>query len=280
MIDKNAEVKRELARLGIEPRKTRGQNFLLDESVCSELIELVGVSREMAVVEVGPGMGVLTNHLFQRVPNLVAIELEPDFCRALRERFAQFTSENLICADVRQVSLEPFFRSAGKKLTVVGNIPYSISTDLIFWLFEQQEYVERACFLFQREFAERIAAGGGVRASGVISLMCEMHASAELGAIVSGESFYPPAKVESRLVALRLRPHPRLSEIDPKRFRTVVRAAFSKRRKTLVNSLNGSELGLAKEQILLALKNANIDPIRRAETLTFDEFVDLTKAVA
>lgn len=261
-------VKRSLNQLGLKPSKQRGQNFCVDESVIANIVEFGKPQPGENLLEIGPGLGALTEAL-SRYGRLTLIEIEPKFCRELSRRFPQ---ARVMQADVREVSLAAF----GPDLVVFGNLPYAFSSDIIFHLIDNAAYVRRAVLLLQREFAERLAAEPGGRAYGVLSISAQLWAKINLGPIVAGDAFHPPAKVESRLVELIFSGEPRYEVADPVGLHIVVRAAFSRRRKKLLNSLEGAGL-FSREKISRALEKLAIDPARRAETLSIQEYVYLAR---
>lgn len=165
-------------------------------------------------------------------------------------------------------------------VAVFGNVPYSLSTDLFFWLVSERDRISHACFLMQKEFAERIAAPPGGRDYGVLSVYRELYFDAALGPTIGGENFYPPAAVDSTVLLLRARNHPLLEGLNQELFKTLVRAAFGQRRKTLVNSLLGSTKYREQKEIEEALSEVGVDGSRRAETLSLDEFVRLSRVIS
>ena len=259
-----------LRHLGVTPSKQRGQNFIIDPGVIEEIVSFGAPTADERVVEIGPGLGALTEALLQKGP-LTAIEIEERFCLDLQ---ARFPSLHVINQDVRTVD----FSTIGSDLTVFGNLPYVFSTEIVFTLIDQRAAVRRAVLLLQREFAERLAAPPGGRDYGTISVACAVWADLELGPVIAGDRFHPPTKVESRLVELRLRTTPRVDVGDPEWFRKVVKAGFLQRRKKLSNSLAASGM-FSRAAIAAALEASSIDGSRRAETLSLEEFARMAEAL-
>ena len=199
------------------------------------------------------------------------VELERKFCDDLSLKYPGL---NIINCDVRKVD----FSQLGDNLVVFGNLPYVFSTDIVFHLIAHHKVVTRAVLMLQREFAERMAASPGGRTYGVLSVGCQMQADIILGPIISGDSFHPPTSVESRLVEMRMLPQPRIQISDVAWYQRVVKAAFSKRRKQLANSLKGSGM-VPTDKVAVALAACSIDPTRRAETLSIQEFAALADAL-
>lgn len=259
-----------LQDLDVRPSKGRGQNFVINTSVITQIIEFGFPSESEHLVEIGPGLGALTSELYKIGP-LAVIEIEMKFCEDLERRFPNLVIVN---KDVRLVD----FSSLGKELVVFGNLPYSFSTEIIFHLIDNSASIARAVLLLQREFAERLVASPGGRDYGVLSVSCQIACETRLGPIIPGNSFHPPTKVESRLVELKFPKTPRFEINDVLWLKRCVRASFLQRRKKLLNSLRGSGFFI-NDGIEAACKDAGIDPGRRAETLSIEEFIKLSKAL-
>jgi len=260
-----------LRDLHVRPSKERGQNFLIRPEIPQAIADFGNVPEDAQVVEIGPGTGALTEYL-AKFKNLTLIEIEPSFCEHLKTKFPH---AKIINADVRTVDLS----TIGKDLYVYGNIPYVFSSEIVFHLIKCRAQVHQAVMMVQKEFAERIGASTCTRAYGSISVSAQLFADIELGIIVPGDAFHPPTEVQSRVMKLIFRETPRADVPDYEFFQVVVRAAFSQRRKKLLNSLM-SQGRWSKERILEALASAGISPDVRAETLSVEAFAALTKAFA
>ncbi|MCB0360008.1 MAG: ribosomal RNA small subunit methyltransferase A, partial [Bdellovibrionales bacterium] len=263
-----------LSELGITAKKSRGQNFLYDRNAAEQIVSFADL-RQGPVIEVGPGLGTLTELLAKRTANLTLIELEQTFADHLVQRGIIADPAQVIVGDARSINLEQHF--PGQAISVISNVPYSISTDLVLWVLEQRRVVRRACFLLQREFAERLASGPGSKRYGSLSVWRALFATAELGPRIPGTVFHPPTKVESQVIRMDIQEHPRIPVEDLHMFRTVVRAAFSQRRKMLSNSLQG--LFETKAQTAAALLNMAIDPNLRVEQVTLEQFARIASAL-
>ena len=275
------QIRQLLAIHGLAPSKRHGQNFLFDASLIQQLNDFAALEQDEAVVEIGPGLGALTEHILTRSARSVFIEIDSGFCRVLRERFADLReSDRLLEADVLEFSGENLaVQLSSERFAVVSNVPYSISSEILLWLFRNRRYLSRACLLLQREFAERIAAGPGSRAYGSLSVLRELYSEVEKGPIISGDRFYPKAQVESLAISLEMRGVPLIKELNDELFERVVRASFAQRRKTLANSLASSNLFEEKPSAVALLESLGIDPSRRAETLSVAEFAEITSAL-
>lgn len=270
MKNKQPRAKDMLRDLGVVPTKQRGQNFIIDPNVLQQIIEFGSPKQGDHLVEIGPGLGALTEKLVLYDANLVVVEIEEQFCRPLKEKFPSIQVHQ---GDVRQVDFSTF----GTELIVFGNLPYSFSTEIIFHLLDQGAAIKRAVLMLQREFAERVAAAPGSRTYGAISVNAQMRADVRLGGIISGESFHPRANVESILLELKILEKPRFQIENVEWFRRVVQAAFLQRRKKLKNSLLASGIFSNQEGVQQVLEMAQIDPGIRAEALTIEEFARLAK---
>lgn len=266
-----ARVRDQLAALGVQPSKRRGQNFLIDQTILDDLIEFSPIPKGGNLVELGPGLGALTERL-TAAARLGVVEIEPEFCQQLK---LKHPSINVVQADARNVDLRQF----GENLIIYGNLPYSFSTEILFHVLEYVDIARRATFLLQREFVERLAADPGGREYGVISVMVQTWATLRIGRVVSGNCFHPPTSVESRLVELTFSAAPRAQIDDLGWFRRVVRASFQQRRKKLQNSLRGAHL-VEPQQLIDVLAKCGIDGNRRAETLSLEEFAALARELA
>jgi 16S rRNA (adenine1518-N6/adenine1519-N6)-dimethyltransferase len=260
-------VRQRLKTLDVRPTKQRGQNFVLDESVSRAIAATCGPLDEYDVVEIGPGLGALTKHLLA-ARSLTVVEIEEAFCSELA---AQYPHVKIIHGDAREID----YRQLGKKLTVFGNLPYVFSTEIIFKVIESRSALRTAVFLLQKEFAERMAAPPGSRTYGVLSVMIQMVADVELGIVVPGTSFHPQANVDSCVVRVTFPEVAKVSVQDMNQFRKVVRAAFHQRRKMIHNSLKSSGK-VPKELVDQALQELSLDPSRRAETFSLEEFARLS----
>lgn len=254
------------------PRKRFGQNFLHDTQVIARLVSLVDPQPSDRMVEIGPGRGALTRQLIERCDNLSAIEIDRDLIAPLHTMAAlQGRTIKLIQADILEFDLVAFAaQEATKKIRLVGNLPYNISTPILFHLVSANPAIQDMHFMFQKEVVDRMIAPPGSRAYGRLSVMCQYHwAMSPLLNIPPG-AFFPPPKVDSAFI--RLVPHPNapVETGDPGAFVEVVRLAFGQRRKTLRNALATILSGAQIEQ-------AGIDPGERAEQIDLAGFAALSR---
>ncbi len=272
------ELKRFLARHGFVLKKGLGQNFLIDERVLDKIVEASGISERDGVLEIGPGAGVLTQRLAARAGKVVAVEKDAALQPLLAESLRAFARVEVVYADVLDVDLQELWaRFAGcPRVHVVANLPYYVTTPILFHILEAAVPVNNILVMVQKEVADRLAAAPGRKEYGALSVMVQYRAEVERIVSVPPSSFLPPPGVESVVVRLSCRPprHPVRHLPD---LRRVVRAAFATRRKTLANALAGG-LGWDRDETRRLLMGAGIDPDRRGETLSLQEFVRVADA--
>ena len=242
-----------------------GQNFLFDPSILHRLVEVSNVTAHDTVVEIGPGHGSLTAILSEIAKKVIAIELDNDLYIKLQNRFSGAGNVVIIQGDALTYDYETL-----ETFKVVANIPYYITTPIIFRLMEAGKRLKSMTLTIQKEVAERIIAGPNTKAYGILSIAVQYAAVPEFGFIIPREAFKPVPKVDSAVIHLTMRKTPKVVVKDEKFFFTVVRTAFGQRRKTLSNALKP-----LSHNIRESLINAGIDPRRRAETLTIEEFATL-----
>jgi 16S rRNA (adenine1518-N6/adenine1519-N6)-dimethyltransferase len=260
-----------LRDLDVRPSKERGQNFLIRTEVPEAIVAFGDVPQGAHIVEIGPGTGALTTHL-AGVERLTLIEIEPKFCAYLSQKYP---AAAIVQQDARSVD----FSSIGTDLFVFGNIPYVFSTEIVFQLLKYRSVIRHAVLMVQREFAERVAANPGGREYGSLSVAVKVYADVQLGPIVPGDAFHPPTSVQSRVMKISFLREPRVTLPDPVYFEVVVRAAFSQRRKKVLNSL--LSCGRWNREILLdALITAGISPDVRAEQIDIAGFAALADALS
>lgn len=265
-----------LERLGLKPQKSLGQHFLTQPKQARRIVAALDLTPADVVVEVGPGLGALTRPLAEQAARLVALELDRRLAEFLKQEFQAHPQVLILCQDILTYDLTALAREAGRPLKVVGNLPYQITSPLLFKLAAEKAAIERAVLMMQQEVALRLMAAPGGKDYGILSVLLQYHFAIESLFTLGPGNFYPPPQVTSTVVRLR----PRLVEpaaADPELLRRLVRLAFGQRRKTLANSLGAgaADLGLTPAQIAELLKAVGIEPQRRAETLSVAEFVAL-----
>jgi 16S rRNA (adenine1518-N6/adenine1519-N6)-dimethyltransferase len=253
-------------------RRALGQHFLRDPGIARAIVDLVAPTERDLVVEIGPGEGALTVELARRGGRIIALEIDPGLIESLRRRLPQVEVQH---ADARGWDYGGLTRPAGGRVLVVGNLPYSVSKPIVTALQAARGSIDVMALMLQREVAERLAAPPGGKVYGALSVLTQVGCEVELALRVPPEAFRPPPQVDSAVVRLRPRLESQVPAALEGRFREVVRAAFGRRRKTLPNALSEG-LGMPLGQMREATARSGVDPGRRAETLTIEEFVALT----
>ena len=254
-------------------RRALGQHFLRDGGIARAIVDLVAPTAADLAVEIGPGQGALTGELARRAGRVLALEVD----RTLVERVrAAFPAVEVLAADARAWDWTSLARPAGGRALVVGNLPYSVGTTILTALVRAPRAIDAMALMLQREVAERVAAAPGSKVYGSLSVHVQLHWHVELALRVPPGAFRPPPKVESAVLRLAPLPSPRVDLQDEQRFEAVVRAAFARRRKTLANAL-ATGLGLSVGATRDAATSAGVDPGRRAETLSIQEFAEVAR---
>jgi len=256
------------------PLKRLGQHFLVDPNIVRKIVATAGVQPGDTVLEIGPGRGILTRALCAAARTVVAVELDAKLVDYAREHLADCPNLDLQQGDALDWPLEQLPPGT----LVVANLPYYVSTPLLFRLLEARDRFDRLVLMLQTEVARRLVAQPGSKDYGVLSVMTQAHAAPSLAFQVSPSCFRPRPDVGSAVVTLPLRRPSLIEQAGEARFAQTVRAAFAHRRKTLANALRDE--GLAQDDIGRALAAAGIDPLRRAETLSVQEFIFLSRALA
>jgi len=255
-------------------RRALGQHFLRDSALARTIAELARLTPDDLCVEIGPGEGALTFLLAERAGRLLALEIDEAFLTRLGPRLASFAHVELRQADARRFdysTLPALKPSAAGRVVVVGNLPYSASKPILERLVEARTAISEMVLTLQKEVAERVAAGPGSKRYGALSVLTQLYCDVRLAATIPPGAFKPPPQVDSAVIHLRVLAAPRVPVADERRFRRIVEAAFGQRRKTLANALAGG-LGVSVATARQWLAAADLDPSRRAETLTLEEF--------
>ncbi|MFQ5901370.1 MAG: 16S rRNA (adenine(1518)-N(6)/adenine(1519)-N(6))-dimethyltransferase RsmA [Thermodesulfobacteriota bacterium] len=268
------------------PIKWRGQNFLDDPHAVAQIIEVSNLMPDDIVVEIGPGLGALTLSLAERVSKVIAIETDRNLTALLKKHIIrehpEYTDKiEVINDDALRFSYIELHKRFDKKLKLVANLPYNISTPILFKLLEERGVFTELTLMLQQEVAERITAPPGIKAYGILSVMVQLFADVSIEFNIPPSSFYPRPKVSSSIVRFKLLKRPRVAIDDLDLFRAIVKAAFGKRRKTLKNALRDIAVpdDLSPETLMNSLQRAGIDPMRRGETLSLEEFKSLHDAI-
>ena len=261
-----------LASRGIRPRKRLGQHFLIDRNILDIIVDALDLHHQDRVLEIGAGVGTLTQPLAASGAQVVAVEVDGRFAAALAEAVGTPPNVRFVYDDVLALDLESLLADGPWK--IAGNLPYYVTTPILARLLEVRDRIERMVVTVQREVADRIGAPPGGRDYGALSVMAQFHCHVDRVAAVSRHCFYPEPDVESVILRLRIRQQPAVTVADQGLFFAVVRAAFGQRRKTLANALAGARFAFDRPVPDL-LRSVGIDPGRRGETLSLEEFASL-----
>jgi 16S rRNA (adenine1518-N6/adenine1519-N6)-dimethyltransferase len=260
-----------LEKYGLRAKKSWGQNFLGDEEILAHIASIAVDAPGVRVVELGAGLGHLTAALLARGADVIAVERDRDMAAVLRGELGgrvRLLEADAARLDYRQVA-------DGGEIVVAGNLPYHLTSPILFSLLDQAGLVRRAVFLLQREVAERLAARPGTKDWGLLSVLLQHRSDVSIERYVPRGAFLPPPKVDSAVLRLAFR-EPRIPVHDEVLFRRLVKAGFAQRRKVLANALASARIA-SDEQLAAALERAGIDPRRRGETLTVEEWVSLER---
>ncbi|MBN1615241.1 MAG: ribosomal RNA small subunit methyltransferase A [Deltaproteobacteria bacterium] len=266
---------------GIRPRKRLGQSFLQDKNIVNKIIDTAGIVPGETIVEIGAGLGIMTERLANLGARVIALEIDPSLAAVLKERFENSEKIEIVQTDALKYDFSGIHPEGGREqVKVIGNVPYRISTAILFRLFEFRRNISSLILMFQEEVAQRITAAPGTDAYGIPSVMAAMFARAGIVLTVPASCFYPVPKVTSAVVKIDFLERPAAEIADADLFMRIVRIAFAKRRKTLLNNLRSGALpDLSEADILEVLQSAGIDGRRRAETLSAPEFAALANAI-
>lgn len=272
-----------LARHGFTFKKSLGQNFLIDTNILHNIVESAELNQDKAVMEIGPGIGALTEQLCRAAGRVTAVEIDQRLLPILADTLSPYPNVSVVHGDVLELDLHKVFREqfAGyDKVSIVANLPYYVTTPILMKLLEERLPIENIVVMIQKEVAERIAAKPGSKDYGSLSVAAQFYAEASVEMIVPASVFVPKPNVDSAVIKLAIRQKPVVDVLDEAMFFRVVRASFAQRRKTLLNNLlNNLFRKDQKEAVIQLLETIGIDPVRRGETLSLDEYAKLANEV-
>ena len=260
-------------------QKKFGQNFLIDSHVLDKIIAASGITKEDCVVEIGPGIGTLTQYLAEAAREVISVEIDKMLIPILQETLAEYDNVTVINQDILKVNLEQVVHehNGGKPVKIVANLPYYITTPIIMSLFENHVPVSSITVMVQKEVAERMQAGPGTKDYGALSLAVQYFSEPYIAANVPPNCFMPRPKIGSAVIRLTCHEKPPVTVKNETMMFKIIRASFNQRRKTLVNGLNNSpEVPYSKEVILDALRQMGLSESIRGEALTLEQFAKLT----
>lgn len=270
-----------LKKYDLMPRKKFGQNFLIDGHVIEKIIDAAGVTEDDCVLEIGPGIGTMTRHLCARARKVIAIEIDRDLVKILKEDILKdCTNLTIINEDVLKVDIEELVRTenGGRPVKVVANLPYYITTPIIMGLFEKHVPMESMTLMVQKEVAQRMCAKPGTKDYGALTVAVSYYSECYLAANVPMNCFMPRPDVMSAVVRLTVLPQAPVTVKDQGKMFAIVKAAFGQRRKTLQNALmNAQGISCTKEDVANALESMGLSPLARGEILSLEQFARISE---
>lgn len=275
-----ARTKDVLGRYGITAKKSLGQNFLVDLNILGNIVNAAELDESKGALEIGPGLGALTQQLAKRAGRVVAVELDQRMLPVLEETLSAYGNASVVHGDILKVDLDDLFQryfADVKGVSVVANLPYYVTTPIVMRLLEEHIPLENIVVMIQKEVADRMAAKPGTKDYGSLSIAVQYYCEPQVVAIVPRTVFIPQPNVDSAVIRLRLRQTPPVQVSDEELYFQVVQASFTQRRKTIFNNLLTRFFDKESRHLLeQALEKAGIDPVRRGETLSLEEFARLT----
>jgi 16S rRNA (adenine1518-N6/adenine1519-N6)-dimethyltransferase len=266
-------------RHGFQFKKSLGQNFLIDGNILDKIVEAAQLDKEAGALEIGPGIGTLTQELCEEARQVVAVEKDNRLLNVLAETLDDYDNVHIHHADVLEADLNALFDQwfQGMQVSVVANLPYYVTTPIVMKLLEEKLPLRNIVVMVQREVADRMAAKPGGKDYGTLSIAVQFYTDPEIVCRVPESAFMPAPNVESTVIKLKVRSEPPVQVDDQKHFFALVKASFAQRRKTLLNNLQSNlQPKREKDVILNVLEEAGIDPTRRGETLSLEEYAKLS----
>lgn len=260
-------------------QKKYGQNFLIDSNVLQKIVDAAEIGKEDCVLEIGPGIGTMTQYLAEQAGRVIAVEIDKNLIPILNDTLSAYDNITLLCGDILKTDIQGLCDTynAGKPLKVVANLPYYITTPIIMGLFEGGVPLSSITIMVQKEVADRMRVGPGTKDYGALSLAVQYYAKPEIVAQVSPDCFIPKPGVGSTVIKLTRYASPPVSVKNEKQMFSLIRAAFNQRRKTLVNALSNAGMEqITKERVQNVLEEMGLSPSIRGESLTLDRFAELS----
>lgn len=260
-------------------QKKFGQNFLIDEGIVNKIVREAGVTKDDFVLEIGPGIGTMTQLLCEQAGGVAAVEIDTNLIPILKETLAEYDNVTIINEDILKVDIKKLAeeKNGGKPIKVVANLPYYITTPIIMGLFESNVPIDSITVMVQKEVADRMQVGPGTKDYGALSLAVQYYSKPQVVINVPPECFIPRPNVGSAVIRLTRYKEPPVKVRDEKLMFKLIRASFNQRRKTLANGLNNSpEINFSKEEITAAIESLHKGPSIRGEAITLSEFAALS----
>lgn len=261
-------------------QKKYGQNFLIDANILNKIVEAADITKEDCVIEIGPGIGTLTQYLAEAAGSVIAVEIDNNLIPILEDTLSEYPNASVIHGDILKVDLNKLVmeKNQGKPVKVVANLPYYITTPIIMELLESHLPIDSITVMVQKEVADRMEVGPGTKDYGALSLAVQYYSSPKIMINVPKTCFIPQPNVGSAVIRLTLHDNPPVKVSDEALLFQIIRASFNQRRKTLVNSLSNGGI-CNKEVIVLALQHMGLSESIRGEALTLEEFAQLSNEI-
>ncbi|MBO4846469.1 MAG: 16S rRNA (adenine(1518)-N(6)/adenine(1519)-N(6))-dimethyltransferase RsmA [Lachnospiraceae bacterium] len=259
-------------------QKKFGQNFLIDTHILEKIIEESHITKDDCVLEIGPGIGTMTQYLAENARHVVAVEIDKSLIPILEDTLSEYDNVTVLNADILKTDIQAICDeyNNGKPIKVVANLPYYITTPIIMGLFESHVPLKSITIMVQKEVAERMKEGPGSKDYGALSLAVQYYADPEIVAEVSPNCFIPKPNVGSAVIRLTRYEKPPVNVEDENFMFALIRASFNQRRKTLSNGISNAGLGISREQVTKALEQMELSPTVRGEALTLEQFANLS----
>lgn len=277
------ETKFIMKKYNISANKDLGQNFLVDDSVIENIIEVSEIKSEDFVIEIGPGLGTLTSKLVEKAGKVIAIELDKKMIEILNDRFSLYENFKVINEDVLKVDLNNLIKNENDKnytVKIVANLPYYITTPIIMKLLEEKLNINSITVMIQKEVADRLTEIPGGKNTGAITYCVYYYANAQEMMTVPNTSFIPAPKVNSEVIKLDIRKEPPVYLKNEEIFFKVIKASFMQRRKTLLNALTNTQVFISKQEGIKILNKLGLNENVRAENLTIENYAELAKEIS
>lgn len=285
MVNLYDETKQIMKQYGIKANKSLGQNFLINKDVVENIINSSEISEEDMVIEIGPGLGVLTKYLLEKAGKVLCIELDPKMIQILKDRFQSCSNFEIINDDVLKVNLNEIIKENKKTGTIknvkiVANLPYYITTPIVMKLLEEKLDIESITIMIQKEVADRLIEIPGGKNTGAITYTVYYYCESQKIMDVPNTSFIPEPDVTSEVIRMKIRKNPAVNVNNPKVMFMIIKSAFMQRRKTLLNALTNTQVFTSKQEGIEILKKLGLDENVRAEKLNLQNYADISQIIS
>ena len=272
-----------LERFGFSFQKKFGQNFLIDQNILENIISEAGITKEDFVLEIGPGIGTMTQYICEAARKVVAVEIDKNLIPILNETLKDYSNVTVINEDILKIDLQRFIEenNDGRPIKIVANLPYYITTPIIMELFESHAAIESITVMVQKEVADRMQVGPGTKDYGALSLAVQYYSNPKVVMVVPPSCFMPRPNVSSSVIRLERYTQSPVEVVDEKLMFQIIRASFNQRRKTLANGLtNGLSLPISKEELMNIFQDLGWKENIRGEALTLEQFALLSNTIS